>query len=348
MSMKRALLVLFLCMLLLIGCDWNPGSALTSTVAWRSSDSPKLTTARILQEPDSLVTPYYQDYGSLVATVTPSKFKIPLQAVELSNERQYVNPIPFHQFDEGNQKWIVQYGDFTENNIASPGLIPVDTYTDFLFFFFDSAGSMQMSSTPGINALYSNEIVMDLPDTYAGLFPITDQIKRVHRRTNTEGEPVYESYDLVIDGSTVYETKVVDAQRAIYQVELSDLLPGPITNGVIQGKKLTVFWFNGDETVTYDVPQGQTWHELFDYKTTPGMGTKGNTVFTRLPWEGVEIHKKADRVAFEIYWDLQDIIEIYDNNTPNILTDDIAVLADTFWERIEISVRQYDKNGVKL
>lgn len=346
--MKRAFLVLFACMLLLIGCDWNPGSALTSTVTWRSSDSSKLTTARTIQEPDSIVTPYYQDYGSLVATVTPSKFKIPLQAVELSNEKQYVNPIPFHQFDEGNQKWIVQYGDFTENNIASPGLIPVDTYTDFLFFFFDSAGSMQMSSTPGINALYSNEIVMDLPDTYAGLFPITDQIKRIHRRTNTEGEPVYELYDLVIDGSAVYETKVVDAQRAIYQVELSDLLPGPITNGVIQGKKLTVFWFNGDETVTYDVPQGQTWHELFDYKTTPGMGTKGNTVFTRLPWEGVEIHKKAARVAFEIYWDLQDIIEIYDNNTPNILTDDIAVLADTFWERIEISVRQYDKNGVKL
>jgi len=101
MSMKRALLVLFLCMLLLIGCDWNPGSALTSTVAWRSSDSPKLTTARNLQEPDSLVTPYYQDYGSLVATVTPSKFKIPLQAVELSNERKFVNPIPFHQFDTG-------------------------------------------------------------------------------------------------------------------------------------------------------------------------------------------------------------------------------------------------------
>ena len=48
-----------------------------------------------------MVTPYYQDYGSLVATVTPSKFKIPLQAVELSNAKQFVYPIPFHQFDTG-------------------------------------------------------------------------------------------------------------------------------------------------------------------------------------------------------------------------------------------------------
>lgn len=346
--MKRAFLVLILCMLLLVGCDWNSGSALTSTVAWRSSDSSKLTTARNLQEPDSIVTPYYQDYGMLVATVTPSKFKIPLQAVELSNAKQWVNPIPFHRFDESSQKWIVQYGDFTENNIASPGLIPVDTYTDFLFFFFDSAGSMQMSSTPGINALFSNEIVIDLPDAYAGLFPITDQIKRVHRRTNTQGEPVYELHDLVIDGSAVYETKVVDVQRAIYQVELADLLPGPITNGVINGKKLIVFWFNGDEYVTYDVPQGATAHELLDYKTSPGMGTSGNSVYTRLPWEGVEIHKKAARVEFEIFWNLQDIIEIYDNKTPGDLSDDIAVLADKFWERIQITVHQFDKDGMEL
>ena len=87
---------------------------------------------------------------------------------------------------------------------------------------------------------------------------------------------------------------------------------------------------------------------MLDYKTSPGMGTSGNSVYTRLPWEGVEIHKKAARVEFEIFWNLQDIIEIYDNRTPGILTDDIAVLADKFWERIQITVHQFDKDGMEL
>ncbi|MDD4573721.1 MAG: hypothetical protein PHR69_05845, partial [Sphaerochaeta sp.] len=38
----------------------------------------------------------------------------------------------------------------------------------------------------------------------------------------------------------------------------------------------------------------------------------------------------------------------YDNNTVDDLTDDISVLADKFWERIDINDRQYDKDGVEL
>ncbi|MDD4574193.1 MAG: hypothetical protein PHR69_08260, partial [Sphaerochaeta sp.] len=99
---------------------------------------------------------------------------------------------------------------------------------------------------------------------------------------------------------------------------------------------------------TYDIPKGQVSHELSDYKNTPGMGINGNSVYTRLPWDGIRINPKALDIEFEIFWDLEDLVELYDNNTESDLTDDILVLADKFWERIHINVRQYNKDGVEL
>lgn len=282
---------------------------------------------------DSLVTSYYTAYGKLIKTITPLKFKIPLQAVELANSKTVVNPIPFHQFDGKSQKWIMQYGDFTGNITSEPVALPLDDYTDFFLFFFEDVGNMGMSSTPGITAPYTNEIEIQLPEEYKDANLIKDK-----------------KADFLIDGEPVYRTRIINEEEGIYQVPLVELMPWKLEeNGYEKNRKnLNVFWFNGDDYITYDIPKGQVSHELSDYKNTPGMGINGNSVYTRLPWDGIRINPKALDIEFEIFWDLEDIVELYDNNTESDLTDDILVLADKFWERIHINVRQYDKDGVEL
>lgn len=342
-----------------IGCDGSTTngilSGVNSVITWKSSPTPQQKD--VLQSStnpetaiDSVVSSFYPGFGNLITTITPIKFKIPLQAVELSNQDRVVKPIPFHKFDEEQQKWIMQYGNFTSGITTNPIDIPVDTYTDFMLFFFENAGKMGMSSTPGVDAFYSNEIIFDLPDEYAGHLGIEDCIQKVYVLIDSEGELSNELVDLYIDGEPVYTTKIVDSEKATYQVTLAHIMPGEnkAFDGSLRRKSMNVFWFNGDKYMTYDIPESKTFHQLSDYKTTPGMDLITGSTFTRLPWDGVEITLETSRVEFEIVWDLADCIELYDNNTPSILSDDILVLQDKFWERIHINVRQYDSNGTEI
>ena len=56
-----------------------------------------------------------------------------------------------------------------------------------------------------------------------------------------------------------------------------------------------------------------------------------------LPMDAVNIRGDSEGVVVEISWDTEDLIEIYDNGTPGT-TDDIAVLAANYWERMSISI----------
>lgn len=348
--MRKIIIVLLNVLLFvsLFSCADNGLDEVSSRITWSSGEarsllikSPDLTaTAKSLG--DSAVTEYYSDYGELIGTITPTKFKIPLQAVNLCNADGSVNPIPFHQFDEENQIWIMQYADFTSNVVTDPGEILKEEYTDFLLFFFSDVGSMGMSSTPDVNAVYGNEVVLDLPNEYAGKYPIVDSIAQYWNWTESENE------DLMLDGEPIYETKILDADEAVFQVCLESLMPGQkMVDGYLQRRNMEIFWFNGDEYITYDVPEGQDTHKLSDYKTTPGMDINGDGIFTRLPWNGLVISQDAEKVEFELDWDLTDIIEIYDNNTEDH-SDDILVLMDKYWERIQINVTQYDSSGVSI
>ena len=340
-------IVILLCLLsLIISCGDVDSGEVSSKITWSSGGSRSLSinssdsTSAAKSIGDSVVTEYYSDYGDLIGTITPTKFKIPLQAVELSNADGYVTPIPFHKFDDENQVWIMQYADFASNVTTEPGVILKEEYTDFLLFFFSGTGNMGMGSTPGVDAIYSNEVVLDLPDEYAGEYPIEDSISQAWNGTGFE--------DLILGSEPIYETKVIDADGAVYQVCLNLLFPGPMEDGTLQREWMEIFWFKGNEYIIYDVPDGQESHDLFDYKTTPGMATSGGAYFTRLPWDGVTISQETESIEFELSWDLTDIVEIYDNNTPSDLADDILVLIDKFWERIHINVTQYDSAGILI
>lgn len=283
---------------------------------------------------DSFITEHYASYGTLVAALTPTKFKLPLQAVELANADEYFLPIPFHQFDEATQTWIMQYGDFSSAISVSPeGEVPHGTYTDFTVFFFSSPSEMGMSSTPGIYADSAPEVVLDLPAGYEEY--ITQDDVYLSQYTNSE---------VTTSGKTFYHERVIDGDQSIFQFSLDRLFP---RNGDDQSIGMEVFCFTGDQYKVYapgvdGVPEV---YDILDYKDTPGMGIYGNNIFTKVPWSGVTISDDAHLVEFTFVWDLDGIVELYDKGTPDDVSDDILVLADKFWERLSLGVVQYDETG---
>ena len=278
---------------------------------------------------DSFITHYYSTYGTKRATITPTKFKLPLQAVEISylDEQggEVFKPIKFHEFNGTTQIWDARYGDFT-GAVTSPSTeIIAHTYTDFMLFYFSTPTEMGMSSTPNINCEMQPEIVFDLPSEYNGVSIFSD-IPYVSTYSLTTTTP---------QGNNFFKVKVLDLANGIIQTDLRTLMP----------ERLDIFWFSGDEYKVYldsDVPVGGN---ITDVKTTPGMKIRTGSAMSKIPWSGIKISDFAVSVQFVLSWDLTDIIEIYDNGTPLNYADDKVVLADKFWERVNLSAIQYDASG---
>ena len=75
-------------------------------------------------------------------------------------------------------------------------------------------------------------------------------------RNDPTDQNSFELVDLYIDDELIYETKVIDSEKAIYQVTRGHLMPKEITNsGDTNTKHLNVFWFNGNDHVSYDIPE---------------------------------------------------------------------------------------------
>ena len=55
-----------------------------------------------------------------------------------------------------------------------------------------------------------------------------------------------------------------------------------------------------------------------------------------MPFDGITVPLSATAVRFTLSWDLDGIVEVYDNYTPEDTSDDIIVFARNFWERLSL------------
>jgi len=190
-----------------------------------------------------------------------------------------------------------------------------------------------MSSTPDVFAESSPVIVVDLPDDYKD-FIASDVPYTYNGSSTTPG------------GNNFYFKKILDSENAVFQFSLNELYPKDASGNVMA---LEVFNFTGTEYKVYapGVDGVPVVYDILDYKDTPGMGIIGNNIFTKVPWEGITILPETASVTFTLTWNLDGILELYDNKTLEI-SDDILVLADRFWERLSFSAVQYDAEGNEL
>lgn len=60
-----------------------------------------------------------------------------------------------------------------------------------------------------------------------------------------------------------------------------------------------------------------------------------------IPFEGLHISKDTSAVTIKVIWDMDNIIELYDNGTPELLRDDILVLASDYWKRLSVEITEH-------
>jgi len=344
--MKVHLLLSLICIaLLLSGCNQSNSSdddntnnpqqeiqqTISSQIQWKSGTPPDSSRVLSLNVQRSVANNAdYTKYGTLITKLTPIKFKIPLQTVEIANTTSCFYPIPFHQFDTTTNKWVIQYCDFLTPQVSQPqGEIATGQYTDFTLFLFSRPGEMSMSSTPGIKAEFSPDVVVDLPPGYENY--ITSDVVYFTSCTN----------------NTYYSKKIIDSPNSIYQFTLEQLYPiDESGNRIIQ----EIFTFTGNTYIVYypglnGVP---ACYDIKDYKKTKGTSIVGNNIYTIIPWEGLTVFPSTTSIIFELYFDLNNIIELYDNNTPDDKSDDILVLADQYWNRFKLVTKQYNSRGEEI
>lgn len=286
---------------------------------------------------DSFLTPRYANYGTLVATLTPTTFRLPLNAVELANAASYFAPIPFHHFDQDSEEWIVQYGEFGASVTRSAdGEVAPGIYTGFTVFFHSEPGEGEFSSTPGIYADFEPQVIVNLPPGYESY--LSADVPYVSSYTGTTQ---------TTNGQVLYHAKIVDAAEGIFQFSLNRLFPRDLDGS---WNTMDIFCFTGDDYVVYapGVDGVPDVFDILDYKDTPGMSVSGNMTFTVAPWDGLAVSPDARVVEFVFTWDLDNIVELYDHDTPGHVSDDILVIADKFWERMSMQAVQYDASGNRL
>ena len=192
-----------------------------------------------------------------------------------------------------------------------------------------------MSSTPDFFAESSPVIIVDMPEGYENYVTADVPFRYDGISTTTPG------------GNSFYTKKIINTESAVFQFSLDQLYPKDASGNPLA---LEIFNFTGTEYRVYvpgedGVPEI---YDILDYKDTPGMGIEGNNIFTKVPWDGIEILPDTASVTFTLTWNLDGILELYDNNTSSNPADDILVLADRFWERLSFSAAQYDADGNQL
>lgn len=282
-----------------------------------------------LPEPSESLAPlieFYDSIGSLVGSYTPVEFRLFIQELVLYNDTSAIEldvPLSEISFTDTTQ----HYADFVNEIAIAPEVeIAQDDYTGLFFFFFSSPGVMGVGGTmeePDGYVRQESRIVVRIPD-YGGVW--SDEFDE-NPRSDTP-LPVRTNY---ADDFIMFSPGAL--QPRYYAERL----------GLESFGEIAQFAYRVNDEYRAILPGADGHPDIWstDEPETLGLpnhGSTGNASAIVMPFDGISVPSETDDVVITIGWDLDGIIEVYDNGTPNYQQDDVAVLARDFWRRFEISV----------
>lgn len=294
----------------------------------------RASTPSQIDESLQVITDLYSELGNKVGSYTPSEFKLYIWDIVLYQQNV---PAAYIYLDYPLSYETAEKPSFHQANFLSD--IDIVAPSDMLPGHYDGL----WFSIRGERKGYSNGTISDGPS-----------VKFLNESTITVNVPGYEN---IWSGTTIDLSGV---ELGIHDTLVNND-DGSITFGLDQ---LQPSYISGNyEDISLDFhPKIENifYMENIDYHAVlpgePGnpeyldskihakyVGYSGNAVFTSdgdgaifIPFNGVTIPESSYDITFSIVWDLEGIIEVYDNSTPTNKTDDIMVLADRFWERISL------------
>jgi hypothetical protein len=286
---------------------------------YRSTKAETPIRAMDLPAPDISLAPFtefYDKIGDCVASYTPSIFKLWINEIMLYTDSLEIElDYPISQTDPNDTIKAQCYADFTSNYVLSPLVpIPAGTFYDNLFYFFAASDGTGTSTTGG-DFIIDNTIEVEMPE-YAGVLSARVGV-------NVEAE----------NGST-FNFELYHLQPSGYPAIINTYLPGQVMPYV------AMFVYRKNTAYRAILPGISGHPEMWDFHDPDGVGlpfskSNGSMAAIFLPFEGIYIPENAKSIRFNVVWDLNGIIEVYDNNTPE-KDDDVIVLARDFWNRFSI------------
>ena len=318
---------------------WFRTGLTDARLLWRTADNSK--SSEILGQLSSKAGPahpyvqalldYYDTIGTLVGNYTPTIVKVPHpNDIVLRNEewtRETVIKPPYNNAAENKS---IFYADFTEP-IEASGMPFVPGWYDVVELRFSPANTIAFG--PGQSGLFGwplfhhhlpSIVQVELPG-YGG------QLTDIESMKEEVGWEFAFSDDM---------TMTWDEYYAIYH----DPQPGEF----FERKRLhddTFQFAFGYLQPTVDLGaygmSGTKWFRFAPVsQVQPSEPDDHGLSILDLPFDGVKIPPMTKRVKFIVSLDIEQIISIYDNNTPADKTDDIVVLAREYWERFNLQVIQ--------
>ncbi|AEF85892.1 putative lipoprotein [Treponema primitia ZAS-2] len=293
-----------------------------------------------LPEPDASLNPlrdFYDKLGTLRGSYTPTEFKLFIQEIVLhNNEKGYEldYPITAASKDE-NFANAHHYADFVTSIILKPEIyIDPGTYTGLFFFFFTANEKMGVGK-----GLWSQN--HPNPDFWMNINPrITVTIPGISNVWEQDVQSrFYGKFDVKKGSGDTYQVVPEVLQPTYWQQRYQDLQDSNNPGEWIE--RIQMFAYQGSDYRA--ILPGAVGHPRI-WSTDPqtllvpnhGSGETNNSVIIMPLSENITIPKNATGVKFEVQWDLDGIVEVYDHGTPNDTSDDIVVLARNFWERFSL------------
>jgi len=314
--MASTLCKMFLLMLILnfMACGWNTDEKANEVIMDYASDS----VSRSLF-PSTGDVYDISVFGNLITEITSAKFKIPVVSIHLFNDSagSYSDPV-------------------MQIHYAPAYLAPPDErfYADFL-------NALPITYTP--------EVVQGVFNSCAIMIPFSPGLVTYGREGAEQfsWHPVAEiefqlpfDYDLVPLELLESWVESPDNQNMTYLRKTGHVI---FANGLspLYGNaygypppQLFIFDSSSDPSVYNQEMASINPSEIFNSYCLP---SNTNGPILRLPFSSITIPEEFDSLSLSFTFDLNGILQLYDNNTPENLADDIIVLAPRIWERISLT-----------
>lgn len=217
------------------------------------------------------------------------------------------------------------YADFVEDYVITPSVaIPVGDFTGLFFFFHVFNSNLRVTTSNGSNFTIevSPSVEVTIPG-YGGKW--ADEF--------VEG---YNRYNVKYLGNDKYHFTPGKLQpRGWYNVVSSYLSQGEYFHPI------DMFVYLKDSPYRAILPGINGHPDMWDTSDEdtiglPDYGSNGTASAIIMPFDGVQIPEDARIITIQIIWDLNGIIEVYDNGTPEDKSNHIVVLAKDWWKRFKI------------
>jgi hypothetical protein len=320
--MKRSAVIAALAALLLLaGCGEmpayrfgnKPGDIVWSgKAAAKGLSSTSMSPPRAAQAPiDPSFQPYTDYYASLGAkkgSYTPTKFQLFIWMILIWDDYDHQVLSPAWTKDTGTDgSRIVDFA----NGINSTFLVRPGWYKGLVFDFFSWSGIINTRyGPPGqekpIVFPYEVKVEVSIPGY----------------------ESAWQDVQSMRSGPQIWSRKYLGNGR--YSFEPEYLMPV---------RTLFSFLYRTDYTYRAVLPGKPGSPAIFSYQDPVYAGIPnyfaGSSSSILIPYKGFNVPVTAKGVRLVASWDLTDLIEVYEGPT-TALDDDIAVLANNFWERLSL------------